>query len=189
MARLIPSEGFMPPRPINVPILLGANGPKGCAIARELADGIICAGMPPQTGFDTTFGTVLDEGEPLTAPRVMAAAGAAMAVRYHGTYERDPSAVDALPNGRAWRECVERVPAEVRHLEIHQGHCVDLSNQCDAQHMDMSRVKELSFTGTESELQTRLTAIEQAGGTEVMFGTMGHDIPRELRAFAKMAGL
>jgi 5,10-methylenetetrahydromethanopterin reductase len=193
MAALIPSEGFMPPRPIAVPILLGANGPKGCAIAREIADGIICAGAPPEPGFETcavlSFGTVLDDGEELTSPRVMDAAGAAMAVRYHGTYEANPDAVSGLPNGEAWRASVETVPAAVRHLEVHQGHCVDLSNRHDRQHLDMTKIKEMSFTGTADELRARMDSMEAGGATEIMYGTMGSDIPRELRRFAEVAGL
>ena len=127
MVKLIPSEGYMPTRPIRVPVLLGANGPRGCGIAREIAEGIICGGMPPEPGFDTCavllFGTVLDPGEALDDERVKRAAGAAMAVRYHGTYERAPAAVESLPNGSAWRESVERVPAEIRHLESTRALC------------------------------------------------------------------
>ena len=193
MVKLIPSEGYMPERPIRVPVLLGANGPMGCGIAREIAEGIICSGIPPESGFDTCavllFGTVLEPGEALDDGRVKRAAGAAMAVRYHGTYERDPGAIDSLPNGRAWRESVERVPAEMRHLEVHQGHCVDLSNDHDEQHMDWSRLKEMSFTGTADELAARLEDIERAGGTEIMYGSANHNVPRELEAFARMAGL
>lgn len=194
MTKLIPSEGFFPPRPIEVPILLGANGPKGCGIAREIADGIICAGgQVPEPGFETcavlNFGTVLDEGEEVTSPRVKDAAGAAMAVRYHSMYESDPDSVRSLPNGGAWRESVELVPPEIRHLEVHQGHCVDLSNEHDSQHLDMTKIKEMSFTGTPDELRARMDAMEALGATEIMYGSMGSDPARELRKFAEVAGL
>lgn len=194
MTKLIPSPGFFPPRPIEVPILLGANGPKGCSIAREIADGIICGGgRVPEPGFKTcavlNFGTVLDEGEDVTSPRVKDAAGAAMAVRYHSMYENDPDSVRSLPNGGAWRESVEQVPAEIRHLEVHQGHCVDLSNHHDSQHLDMTKIKEMSFTGTPDELRARMDAMEAAGATEIMYGSMGSDPARELRKFAEVAGL
>jgi hypothetical protein len=54
------------------------------------------------------FGTVLDEGEDLTSPRVVDAAGPGAVVMYHATYERGgASAVDGLPGGQAWREAIE----------------------------------------------------------------------------------
>lgn len=191
--KLIPSPGYMPARPIHTPFLLGANGPMGCDIAEEIADGIICTSMPPRAGFSTcavlVFGTVLDDGEALDSERVRLAAGAAMAVRYHSAYESAPDLVDRLPNGRAWRESVEQIDAEVRHLDVHQGHCVDLSNDHDEAHMDWSQIKEMSFTGTSAELSARLDTIEQAGGTEIIYGPLNHDVPRELTKFAEMSGL
>jgi 5,10-methylenetetrahydromethanopterin reductase len=64
---------FAPPRPIDVPILLSALGPKGQALTREVADGIITVGFG-LGGFDWSaqlvVGTVLDPGEPLSSPRV-----------------------------------------------------------------------------------------------------------------------
>ena len=40
-----------PPRPIETPILVAANGPKGLEVARELGDGIMCVSAP-QGGFE-----------------------------------------------------------------------------------------------------------------------------------------
>jgi 5,10-methylenetetrahydromethanopterin reductase len=189
MCRLIPSDGFMPPRPINVPIFVAASGPVGCRVAREVADGVINTYRPPASDFDEcvllTFGTVLDEGEELDSPRVRDAAGGAVAAAYHFRYEYGREAVDALPGGRAWRESVERIPEAIRHLAVHFGHCVEL-NEHDARFVDMSAAKQLSFTGTESELRERLATLEAQGATEIMFGTMGKDVPRELRAFARL---
>jgi 5,10-methylenetetrahydromethanopterin reductase len=41
--RMMHPDGFAPARPIDVPLLLGADGPKGDAAARDLADGIFTA--------------------------------------------------------------------------------------------------------------------------------------------------
>jgi len=91
LCQLIPSPGFMPPRPIRVPIVLAASGPRGYQVAREVAYGIINPVRPPGADFpeyiQSAWGTVLAEGEDLTAPRVRAAAGAAIALRYHMAYE------------------------------------------------------------------------------------------------------
>jgi 5,10-methylenetetrahydromethanopterin reductase len=51
LCQIIPSLGFMPPRPITVPIFLAASGPRGYQVAREVADGIINPGRPPGTDF------------------------------------------------------------------------------------------------------------------------------------------
>ena len=63
--RLMPPAGYLPV-PVDVPILVAANGPKGLDVARELGDGVMTVG-PTFPGFDAcsvlTFGTVLDPGE------------------------------------------------------------------------------------------------------------------------------
>src|SRR3954471_11949087 len=41
-------EGFGASRPVDVPILVGADGPKGLAVACELADGVFSAVTPVQ---------------------------------------------------------------------------------------------------------------------------------------------
>ena len=70
---------------------------------------------------------------------------------------------------------------------MHFGHCVEL-NEHDAACVDMTAAKQLSFTGTAGELRERLATMEAQGATEVMFGMMGADVPRELRAFAQLVG-
>ena len=70
--RMMHPSGFGAARPIRVPIILGTGGPKGEAVARELADGVFATG--PSPGFDRcsvlTFGTVLDDGEDAGSERV-----------------------------------------------------------------------------------------------------------------------
>jgi 5,10-methylenetetrahydromethanopterin reductase len=45
--RMMQPAGFGPARPIEVPFILGASGPKGIAAAREVADGVFVAGGGP----------------------------------------------------------------------------------------------------------------------------------------------
>jgi 5,10-methylenetetrahydromethanopterin reductase len=68
--------GFGARRPIEVPILIGADGPKGLAVAAELGDGVVSAVLPQPDAVGVSdwptllsFGTILDEGEDLTSPR------------------------------------------------------------------------------------------------------------------------
>jgi len=106
--RMLHLPGFGAKRPVRVPILIGADGPKGLAVAAELGDGVFSAGVPQPDAVKVadwrallSFGTVLDEGEELTSARVIDAAGPGAVVLYHAVYERGgAAAVDALP-GRA----------------------------------------------------------------------------------------
>lgn len=70
--------------------MVGAAGPKGVAVARELADGVF--GTPlPVAGFAAstalTFGTVLADGEDPGSARAVAAAGHAASVTLHWAVE------------------------------------------------------------------------------------------------------
>ena len=104
-------------RPIEVPILIGAEGPKGLAVAAELGDGVFSAAVPQPDAAKVTdwrallcFGTVLDDGEDLTSPRVIDAAGPAAVVLYHAVYERGGAAVDAFPGGEAGARRSRSIP-------------------------------------------------------------------------------
>jgi 5,10-methylenetetrahydromethanopterin reductase len=133
-------------------------------------------------------GTVLDDGEDVTSPRARAALAPLVAVAYHFAYSNNPESVKALPNGDAWLASVEKLPESVRHLSVHRGHNLDISNEHDAL-VDVSMARQMTFTGTRDELRARLDALEAAGATGVIFGASGADVERELHAFAEVAGL
>jgi 5,10-methylenetetrahydromethanopterin reductase len=191
LVQMIPPAGFLPAPPIGVPIIVAANGPKGLRVAKDLGDGVMTIGSG-QPGFDwcavLAFGTVLDDGELPSSPRALAAAGPALTVVYHGTYEVDPAAVDLLPGGSEWRAAIERVPAESRHLAVHEDHLVRVCAR-DKSLLDGDTLASFTWTGPAAQLRERLDALEASGGTEILYAPMGPDIPRELRAFAAMAGL
>ncbi|MBS0642331.1 MAG: hypothetical protein JSS43_20905, partial [Proteobacteria bacterium] len=156
-----------------------------------IADGLISLGGPAE-GFATclvsTNGTVLDDGEDVTSPRAATALRPIVALGYHKRYMDDPETVKELPNGAAWLASVERVGETVRHLSVHRGHNLDVSNGHD--HLvDVSDAKRLTFTGTRAELRDRLAQLEARGATGIIFGTSGYDVERELRAYAEVAGL
>src|SRR4029077_1150234 len=84
LIRMMHPHGFGAARPVDVPFLIGAAGPKGMAVAKAVGDGIFSASIPnaAATGWHALlqFGTVLGEGEDLRSPRVLAAAGHGLAV-------------------------------------------------------------------------------------------------------------
>ncbi len=184
---LLHVDGFAPERPLHVPFLLGADGPKGREVARELGDGIFTTS--PVDGFDRcavlTFGTVLEPGESPGSDRALAAAGHGAAVVYHALLERRRD-LGLLPGGPEWTERINAIPERRRHLEIHRGHLVEL-NEHDRRVVDGDAVRALTFTGEAAELRGRLDHLIESGATEIAFQPAGPDIARELRAFADMA--
>jgi 5,10-methylenetetrahydromethanopterin reductase len=187
--RMLHPTGFAPPRPVEVPLLVGADGPKGLAVAREFGDGIFTT--RPQAGFSwiarLITGTVLDAGESPAAERVMLAAGHSGAVAYHGAYARGGD-LDALPGGAEWRRLVEQFPERTRHLATHEGHLVH-PNAIDRQVLSGELLARLRLAAEPAGWQARLAEIERAGCTEIAYQPAGPDIERELTVFARVAGL
>jgi 5,10-methylenetetrahydromethanopterin reductase len=190
--------GFGADRPIDVPILIGADGPKGLAVAAELGDGVFSAALPqPDAAGVTdwrallTFGTVLDRGEELVSSRAIDAAGPAAVVLYHATYERAGAAgVDALPGGRGWRQAIEAYPENERHLAIHAGHLVKANPRDEPHVVDLIPLaSSMALTGTAEQIPEKIAGLAALGVTELVYQPAGPDIERELRAFASAAGL
>lgn len=182
--RLLHPPGFLAERPIATPLVVAANGPRGLDVARRVGDGVMCAGVPPEGARDATlltFGTVLRPGEDFASPRVVDAIGGAIAAVYHGAFEAAGAAgVDALPGGAGWRAEIERFPEAVRHLHVHEGHCVAPTER-DRRHMAPA-LGATTFTGTPDALCTRLEAFRAAGVSELVYAPMGPDVAGELRA-------
>ena len=186
--RLMPPAGYLPV-PVDVPILIAANGPKGIDVARELGDGVMTVG-PTFPGFDAcsvlTFGTVLDPGEDAGSARAIVAAGPMAAVAYHGIYETNPTDVDGLPGGAEWRARIEAVPESERHLALHEDHFVAVTER-DRPVITGDVLRTFTWTDEAPALRARLDALAAAGATEVLFAAGGPDVERELRAFHAMA--
>lgn len=181
----------------DVPVWVAADGPKGTAVADELADGVFCAGVPNAAAARPgrplallSFGTILDDGEDVDSERVRFAAGHAVAVVLHAMYERGGgAAVDALPGGRVWREATEAIPADVRYLAVHEGH-LRRPNERDVLALDAGATELIAgftLTGTAAAVRERVGALAAIGVTELAYQPAGDDIGRELRAFADAA--
>ncbi len=190
--KMIHPQGFVSDRPIaDVPLLIGADGPKGYAVARELGDGVIGAAAPP-TGEGLppwramlAFGTVLDDGEDPTDERVIDAAGHGLAVVFHALYERGgAAAVDEVPGGQRWREAIETVPEESRHLAIHEEHLVAVSERDQPAVMEgAGLLPMMTLSGRSADLRGRVEELAAEGVTEVAYQPAGPDIPGELARF------
>jgi 5,10-methylenetetrahydromethanopterin reductase len=181
--------GQAPARPIEVPITLGVNGPKGQATAAALGCGIFTS--RPRPGADLTgvptatqlaFGTVLEPGEGPGSPRALAAAGPGAAVAYHAFLEQADARLDTLPNADRFLELARALPERERHLTLHQGHLTEL-NPIDQQVVTGEAVERVTITGTAEQVAERVAGLAALGITEVAYQPMG-DVPRELKAFA-----
>jgi 5,10-methylenetetrahydromethanopterin reductase len=186
--------GYAPERPIDVPLLLSALGPKGQALAHEVADGIMTVGFGLD-GFDWSaqlvVGTVLEQGESLTSDRVKESAGPWYAILAHGAWESAPDAVDTFPGGEQWRQQLEKERVErERHLMVHEGHAA-LVTELDRILVDAAGegVVGFSWVAEHEAIAAKVVEAKNQGSTEIIYAPSGPDIPRELEAFAAAAGL
>ena len=100
--------------PIETPIVVAANGPKGMAVARELGDGVMTIGERRARVRLVLGARVRHRARRRRERRVRARARRprvpALTVVYHAMYEGDPASVDALPDGVEWRKRARRDP-------------------------------------------------------------------------------
>ena len=182
-------DGFGPVRPIQVPFIMGAAGPKGQAVAREVADGVIVAGGSPESGVAwqarLSAGTVLDDGEEVDAERVFAAAGHIAAVGYHFAAENDRG-IERLPDAEAWLAAYDDVAPQERHLAMHDRHLIAV-NERDAPFITPAVMSRFDVAWTPARLRENLSAMGDAGITEVVYQPAGPDIERELTAYMEAA--
>ena len=157
-------RGHAPSRPIDVPILISALGPKGLAVATELADGLFTVERQDRLRrpFDwaalAVHGTVLADGEPLDSARVQAAAGPGNAVAYHAAYEFGGD-VTALPAGEVWLDTINETPPQDRHLAVHDQHLIAL-NHADAAAWaagSWKAITQTTLTGTAHDIGHRVS--------------------------------
>jgi 5,10-methylenetetrahydromethanopterin reductase len=178
--QMLHPEGFGAPRPVAVPWVVGVQGPKGQAVARDVGDGAFS--LFPIEGFDwmvqLAFGTVLDDGEDPGSERAIAAAGPAAAVLLHGSYEQ------GAPLDAKWVEGIEQLDPRTRHLAVHDRHLISVTER-DRPYITGELISAFTYTGSASEVRDKVAAAGAAGITEIAFQPAGPDIDRELTAFAE----
>lgn len=181
--RMLHAPGLTAERPIEVPLWLSVFGPRGAAMAGDIADGVIGPPHPELPSAMLVPGTILDDGEDPGSDRVREAIGAWRVVEWHNAYaQRGAEAVDALPGGRAWREAVESLaPPEERHLVTYEGHVTHLPDRDRAllEHIDVT-----TMVGDTDRVRHQLSRFASAGFRELIYTPSGPDIARELRTFA-----
>jgi 5,10-methylenetetrahydromethanopterin reductase len=193
LIKMLHRDGFAPRRPIDVPVLVAASGPKGFAVAAEVGDGVVLASPSEpleQAGFSRVIGmyngTVLDDREAPDSQRALAATGHGAALIYHVAYEG--GWVASLPRGAEFAARVDALAPNRRHLSTHEGHLVGL-NDLDRDFVTAEFIASHGNALPAAAWQERLTKLAREGMTEVVYQPAGPDIPRELSAFAAMAGV
>jgi 5,10-methylenetetrahydromethanopterin reductase len=191
--QMIHHPDFATARPIETPLLVSALGPKGKGLVEEMSAAGTIDGYIGMADVDVdvpwkvvmTAGTVLDDGEDLSSPRLADALGPWYVVRYHGVWQAFPDALGGLPGGDEWRAAVEAErPEGERHLAVHEGHVTNVMPR-DAKVLSLAgeTLGTTGWVGTPEEIRARAEAIEAAGATEILYTPTG-DVERELRTFA-----
>jgi 5,10-methylenetetrahydromethanopterin reductase len=195
--QMIHSPGWGPPRPITVPLGLAPIGPKGLAVSRRLADGVILtapleeAERHWQHAALLVNGSVLDPGESHDSLRLAEAAGPAYVTGFHALSKWAPDLVAGAPGGPEWLERLEAErPEGERHLVVHEGHLVTVTER-DRPLLDVAgeRILGTGWTGDAASVAARMDAVGAKGISEVVYCAAGPDIRRELEAFAAAAVL
>ena len=141
----------------------------------------------PEPGFDEqmmmVIGTVLDEGEDPGSERAIDAAGHAAGLYLHWAVEHDVIEELLGEGGKVWAAAYDHIPENVRHIALHDRHVVGV-NDVDRPFVDGDVMRTAGVALSPKEWQDKLAALEEGGCSFVHFQPAGHDIPRELEAFA-----
>ena len=193
-AKMLHWPGQAVERPIEVPWILGVNGPRGLEAAAKMGCGVFTSRPRPDTdysGIDDVillgFGTIMDDGETIESQRVMDTAGPGVSVAYHAFLEQRDARLSTLPNAERFAEVTGELDADTLHLSLHEGHLTEL-NPIDRQVLTPESLRIAPFVCHATEVPERIERLAAAGITEVSFQPMG-DVERELRAFAAAAGI
>lgn len=186
--RMLHEDGFAPPRPMAVRWLVAAEGPKGLAVARKHADGLLVVINNEVPQFDwaakIVFGTVLEQGEDPGSERAIAAAGHGASVLLHVAAELGIS--DAVPGAEAWaKDAYSDVPDDERHLALHEGH-LNSVNDRDRPYVTSELMAATGVALEPEAWRERIEQVRESGATEIVYQPAGPDVERELEAFAKV---
>lgn len=194
-AEMVHMPGLAADRPIDVPLLVSALGPKGVSITKDLVASGVCTGLIDMGGDATgvghhvqmVSGTVLDAGESAGSERARGAIGPWYVVSYHAIWEAFPEGVAGMPGGAQWLADVEAArPEGERHLTVHRGHVTHVEGR-DRAVLDLADEATLAahgWVGEAADIRARVDAAAANGVGEILFTPSGPDVAREMRAFA-----
>ncbi len=178
--------GYGAERPIEVPFVYAAGGPKGIAAAKAEADGVF-APFSAFPGFEwcvsLILGTVLEDGEDPGSERALDAAGHGGAVAFH--YAVEHKVLETVSAGEDWLQSYQSIPEASRHLVMHDGHLVGV-NDHDRVFVTGELLANNGLALERAAWRDRVAALEAEGTTEIAFQPAGRDIRRELEAFASV---
>jgi len=116
-----------------------------------------------------TLGRVLEDGEPHDSEKSMAQAGTVVSVAFHNFVEMeergslfpmDPQLAGTLEEYKKIYQKYQ--PADAKYLDLHEGHMIYLRD--DEKHLITGElIKNMTFTGTVSELCDRVAAVRDGG--------------------------
>ena len=136
--------------------------------------------------------TFLDDGEAIHSDRVRDTVGVVAGVQLHFAWTlHGPDAVLEMPGGKEWLEIVNRSPERERHLAVHQGHLLRMSDADAAAWRAGSHalLPGNTLTGSIQEVAAAIRTLVDDGATEIQFQPTGPDIRRELERFMAAARL
>ncbi len=189
--QMIHRPEYATPRPIEIPFLLSAFGPKGMAITREIADGWMGVSPPPESpapfewAVQMVNGTVLASGESASSARVVDAVGPWQVGAYHLTWEAAPENLPAIPGGAEWLAQIESEHDEAaRHLAVHYSHCTHLS-AADRKALAVfgDQIPWHGWVGEKGAVRERAEAAKAAGTTEILYTPAGDDLLGQVETF------
>jgi len=194
--QMLHPEGHAPSRPVDIPVVISALGPKGNKVVQALGDGLYSTLQLPDFAGDydwsayLAWGTVLDDDESNDSEHARAAGGPGWALSLHGAYEfGGPNAVRELPGGEQWMDVVNRSPTGEEHLAVHAQHCVGL-NDADQAAWDAGgnvTLRDVTLSGTRAQVREKLDELSERGVSEIVIQPCGPDIRRELERFLEAA--
>ena len=192
--RMLHWPGQAVERPIEVPWIMGVNGPRGLQAAADASCGVFTSRPRADADYSQIddvmllgFGTIMDDDETINSQRVIDTAGPGVAVAYHAFLEQEDPRLEGFPNAERFLELANELPQDGRHLDLHAGHLTEL-NDIDRQVVTGDAMAITPFTCHAAEIPGRLERLSDQGITEVAFQPMG-DVERELSAFAAASGL
>ena len=140
--------------------------------------GVITSRPRPDAAYDRSldvillgFGTILDQGETLSSPRVINTAGPGTTVSFHAFLEQHDARLDGFPNAKHFIELANAVDPSQRHLALHSGHLTEL-NAIDRQVITGEALSIAPLVCRPAELPERLAGLAGQGITEVAFQPM-----------------
>ena len=93
------------------------------------------------------------------------------------------------PAANCWREAIEEIDPDRRHLAVHEGHLARVTDRDrPAVTAGIELLSKVSFTGTAADLRDRVAQLRDVGVTEIAYQPAGDDIPGELERFINAVG-